>query len=675
VTTALGSDKGRIWDVASGRLLHELPHPGCGVLAIAFDPRGTMVATGTGVDRPGYPAYVQLWDAGTGRRIGAPLPHEGLVFSIAFSSDGRSFATVVRPSYRVEVWEVATGQPTGRGWMVPGGFRLAAFPDNRTVLTGGWAWDTERRDARTGELVGKPLLLPGDALSIAVSPDGATYLVGCIDQRVRLVDAPSGKLIRESGLLPGAVGAVAYAPDGRRFLTGTTDGVVRVWDLETFHLIFSSGTHPGDVWAAAFAPDGQGIATSCSDTSVRLWTIAPRPPFGTPFGPRLSGKVNCLTFSPDGRVVVCQAAGDEARALDGTDGRQVGQVGWANWAFHPIAGADSVTFLVQPGRGTLRLWCPATGEFRMAPIPYDRVDFKPQPAALSPDGRRVATVEGVWGETARLWDTASGQPIGPRLEHPATMLTISFTPDGKTLLTGGRGMVRLWDAVTGRPLGAPLPAEASCALVVSPDSRRVLATGGWSGGGRVDVAQIWDLDRRQPVGRPLGHSDRVWSAAFAPDGQTIIAGSDDKTARLWDATTGEPRGRPLRHDGPVDFVAFSPDGATVLTRSQDGKARLWEPRSGQLLCPPMTHEGRILSAAYHPGGRFVLTGGEDAIVRQWSVPVPAGGTPEQIRRRTEVLTGMGLDQDGQIHTISYIDLEKIHEQVEAGGQTSQPKRR
>jgi WD40 repeat protein len=44
------------------------------------------------------------------------------------------------------------------------------------------------------------------------------------------------------------------------------------------------------------------------------------------------------------------------------------------------------------------------------------------------------------------------------------------------------------------------------------------------------------------------HGTAVLSAAFSPDGQTILTG-DDNRAQLWEVATGRPVGPPCRHMG------------------------------------------------------------------------------------------------------------------------------
>jgi WD40 repeat protein len=36
----------------------------------------------------------------------------------------------------------------------------------------------------------------------------------------------------------------------------------------------------------------------------------------------------------------------------------------------------------------------------------------------------------------------------------------------------------------------------------------------------------------------LGHTAKVYSVAFSPDGTHVLSGSDDKMIKLWDAATG-----------------------------------------------------------------------------------------------------------------------------------------
>ncbi|WP_414518592.1 ribosome assembly protein 4, partial [Nostoc sp. PCC 9305] len=66
-----------------------------------------------------------------------------------------------------------------------------------------------------------------------------------------------------------------------------------------------------------------------------------------------------------------------------------------------------------------------------------------------------------------------------------------------------------------------------------------------------------------------GHSSRVNSIGFSPDGKTLASGSDDKTIKLWDVSTGKAIKTLTGHSSSVLSVAFSPDGKTLASGSDD----------------------------------------------------------------------------------------------------------
>ena len=190
--------------------------------------------------------------------------------------------------------------------------------------------------------------------------------------------------------------------------------------------------------------------------------------------------------------------------------------------------------------------------------------------AFSPDGRTVLT--GSQDKTA-----GSGTPRRKtdRRADGAMMVAfdaVAFSPDGRTVLTGSDDKTaRLWDAATGKPIGEPLRHDGGAIYAVpfNPDGRTVLT-------GSVDkTARLWDAANGKPLGEPMDHGNAVAPLPSAPTAHGAT-GSQDNTAHLWDVATGKPLREPMRHDDEVAAVAFSPDGRTVLTGSDDNTARLWD---------------------------------------------------------------------------------------------------
>jgi WD40 repeat protein/serine/threonine protein kinase len=263
---------------------------------------------------------------------------------------------------------------------------------------------------------------------------------------------------------------------------------------------------------------------------------------------------------------------------------------------------------------TARLWDAATGKPIGPPLKHKGFGGAVLAVAFSPDGKAVLT--GSADNTARLWDAATGKPIGPPLMHQDDVHAVAFSPDGKAFLTGSDDKTaRLWDAATGKPIGPTLEHKGEVgAVAFSPDSKVVL-TGSYD-----NTARLWDAATGKPIGPTLEHKGYVWAVVFRPDGKAILTGSNDKTARLWDVSTGFSIGiiGLVEHESAVEAVAFSPDGKAFLTGCADGRARLWDAAAPRKpIGPPLEHEGLVTAVAFSPDGKAILTGSNDNTARLW----------------------------------------------------------
>ncbi|MCX5097821.1 caspase family protein [Streptomyces sp. NBC_00365] len=308
-----------------------------------------------------------------------------------------------------------------------------------------------------------------------------------------------------------------------------------------------------------------------------------------------------------------------------------GDTGWAVGCGvldgKPVAVTGSVD-------GTARVWDLASGRPIGEPLTGHRGAVVAVACTVL-DGKPVAVTGSVDG-TARVWDLASGQPIGnPLTGHHRRVEAVACTMlDGKPVAVTANEdrTVCIWDLASGRPIGEPLTGHRGAVDAVACtvlDGRPVAVTANedWT-------ACVWDLASGQPIGNPLtGHHGPVRAVACTVlDGKPVaITGSTDGTARVWDLASGQPIGNPLTgHHGPVRAVACTVlDGRPVaVTGSVDGTARVWDLASGRPIGNPLTGHGRevvAVACAVLDGRPVAVTGSRDGTTRVWdlahSVPV------------------------------------------------------
>jgi WD40 repeat protein len=286
--------------------------------------------------------------------------------------------------------------------------------------------------------------------------------------------------------------------------------------------------------------------------------------------------------------------------------------------------------------GTARLWDAATGNPIGQPMKHEGFVNSAQ---FSPDGQWVVTASG--DKTARLWDAATGNAVGQIMKHNGLVNSAQFSPDGRRVVTASYdGTARLWDAATGNPIGQPMKHEGFVnSAQFSPDGQRVVSTS-YDG-----TARLWDATTSNAIGEPMKHEGAVRSAQFSPDGRRVLTASEDNIARLWDAATGKTIGQPMKHEGLVSSAQFSPNGQWVLTASCDGTARLWDATTGNAIGEPMKHEGAVRSAQFSPDSQTVLTTAEDNIARLWDAAT--GKAIGQPMRHEGLVNSAQFSPDGQ----------------------------
>src|SRR6266536_2580107 len=117
-----------------------------------------------------------------------------------------------------------------------------------------------------------------------------------------------------------------------------------------------------------------------------------------------------------------------------------------------------------------------------------------------------------------------------------------------------------------------------------------------------------------------GHSDRIYSLEWSPDGQRIASSSLAESIQVWDAVTGSNSAGHARYDGHTERVlaiAWSPDGRYIASASEDATVRVWDVVSGRSVYTYRGHTLSVIAVAWSPDGLRIASGSEDKTVQVW----------------------------------------------------------
>ena len=582
-----------LWDAATGKAVRPMHIHLQAVFAVAFSSDGKTYAAG-GVARNSESAgEVHLWKTETGEEAIEPLSTAGPVQSLAFSPDGSALLTgsnepaAEQPQPRGEaiLWNLESGQPIGPVMHHAAPIRTVGFnPNGKFLLTGSDDQTTRLWERDTGRPAGRALTHPYPILSATFSPDGKTIIVAGGNSRVRggegavgFWDTLTGKPLVSPLNHPDIVHGVAVRPDGRAIATACRDGRIRLWELANAraaieriapftpsairfsssnnHWVLVGGDDPithrscSLVWdvstdrrvgvvkiypalmeALAFAPDGQSYAFA--DKAKQLHFIDAATGKSLAAALEVPQKIESLAFHADGKSLLISTKERLARWVRLPDGAILRDFTSDKKGVNAaIFSPDGRSILTGGADGYVQIHR-TDGEPDSPPIAASPQQIRA--LAFHSTGRTiiVGTEEG----TARAYDAATGEPVGPPLIHDEQVVwTAGYTGDGEQIYTiagsGYRdwGTLRFWDAARGSLLARAVHFRA---VVKATDYHRcsmLLATAGWDG----DI-RLWDARSGKAVGPGLRCAYTVSGVSFSPDGQSLAACCDlDRTLRIW----------------------------------------------------------------------------------------------------------------------------------------------
>jgi WD40 repeat protein/serine/threonine protein kinase len=573
-----GKDRAvRLWEASTGKEVRQFVHTHW-VWAAAFSTDGKYIVTGT--DIPG--AFVQLWDVQSGKFLHNFSGHRADVLGVAFSPDGKYLLTASADT-TARLWDVATGRSIKVFSGHTNTVTNAAFSsDGKYIVTSSWDKTARIWDATSGKELGQFVGHTDRVWNVAISPDGKHVLTGSDDNTARLWDTQSGKEVRQFLGHGATVMGVAFSPDGETVLTGSGDSAAKLWEIRTGRLLARFSAHTANVMKVAFSPDGSQILTGSWDSTARIWQV---PQLQQP--DQFSGHTSIVysaAFSPDEKSVATGSGDRTIRLWDVATRTQVREfIGHTDIVQSVVFSPDGIAILSGSADGTARLWDVRTGKELKQFVGLSRTWILT--AVFTPDGRYIFAGTNNPTGWIIIWDVQTGRRIGTiSSPHTFNVLSIAFSPNNKYMLTGSAdGTAIVWDVQRQQPINR-LTGHSDWVVSVgfSPDGKYLLT-------GSVDnTVRLWDFQTAKEVLRMTGNY-----GAFSPDGVYIVTGGIDHLARLWNPITGTELRRLSGHTGSVQSVTFSPDGKYVLTASADNSAMIWESDYVSLInsaCRKLTHD-------------------------------------------------------------------------------------
>lgn len=471
--------------------------------------------------------------------------------------------------------------------------------------------------------------------------------------------------------------------NGKALRDGTTAAreTISTWDLKTGKRADHPVTPGVQITCLEVTPDGQAAIIGRDDGTVELWSL--KDGKRRNLQPQMPSIVTCMKVSGDGSklVVGSEIGTDGSGAIHAWDLREPQKparvMKQKAGAVSELAIDHDGVFvasifsgdLINPSGadGSATTWDLRNGEALGEPIEVDKGLLH---VAIEPRQELIAL--GMNNGLVFVGNFRNGGQEPAPLSHPSSVTSLSFSADGKSVITGdAAGYVYVWNASDGKPrqpaqqlageILRVLPATDPSLIVgvsrqgdvlvnniqtharltanmqhsvrdaqITPDgSLLIMAPRG------IPSIQVWNIHERMTERRFVDVLDKnLITRIKGPDSspkqlrdseagganrqKSLYAAADpDGTVFVYDAKTLKPITTAFRHPPAVGAVTVTMDGKLLITSGRDRYVRVWDIATHKNLVS-IRHDSYVPVLALSPDDERLVTVTDEGELRVWN---------------------------------------------------------
>ena len=551
-------------------------------------------AQGTGIDGTvitgGADQHIRRWDVRSGKLL-LDLPHPWVVHWAATSEDGSCLMSGGAESNTFCAWDIRSNPPRiiitqQNGFADDGSTGPAAYDTRQFVF---------RRFPPLGNLHFAFRTAGVSSDQVWVSGDGSRKAKVSREQQqeIQIVNAHTGEAMANLGSTVN-IRFLCFSPNSQLLGTGGRDGKLRIWNAATGRLLHTLTGQAGAITGFSFSPDSRMIASIGSDRTCILWDVITGSKRAVLRGHE--SKLTDVCFSRDGNTLMTSDYNGylkfwDAHTLDGPVQNTGNEINCMHYT------RDGSRYFVGLGNGKILCYDAHTGgllchvnlhggavnDIIQGPIP----------------GELIAALKTGWlcklsADTGRILDkvkcsAVSLNSVTPTSE-PDTFVTSDDNGELQTVtamhvrkrnkvntdtidcvmsirggyaITGGINKVAVLDAALHQTLSLNGHEDIVYCISKSPDGKLIVT------GSRDETARIWSVQTGKCLKVLTGHADPIYCAEFSPDGSRILTAGKG-SVRLWDVSNGRIM-LTLKPGPAVSWACFSPNGSEILVATSTGQ--------------------------------------------------------------------------------------------------------